>query len=375
MLTDPDALASIEEELGALEAEIGRRREAERGRQDELAAKVAGWEKGGINVQRLKDAAAGDLQSYEKAVEDFERNLDDYRLSMEKLMKFESEFIKPSEPVAEKVEAGAAEAEAESELGQAEREGIEEAEKAVAAQVAKIRKVVPRRRSTEDRIRLEQRLRSEHRHQMRRLAERKAARRRNRILVAACVVIAVALAVLYLYKPAGESGGLVIDGKFSDWQDISKKNYPQNHSLPENIDIRQTAVTTQDGAVFCFVKTQGTMMKGFQNGTSGLYEPDMLYIYFDTGGTQNTSYPVDGIWANYMITISGWDNIAQGGDYLHYDGARHIWIRDRSDVQVKASGTQLEARIDPKVFGLARLPAGGVVFDLRDTDGNTDVVS
>ena len=375
MLTDPESLARIQEELAALEMEVGRRSDAERSRRDELAARVAGWEKGGINVQSLKEQATGDLDAYEKAVAAFEKDLDDYRRSMEKLMKFEKEFIKPSGPVAEKVEPAGEEQAREKELGEAERKGIETAEKDVAARVAQIRKVVPRRRSAEDRIRLEQRLRSEHRSQMRRLTERKAARRRNRILAAACIVIVAALVILYFYRPPAGPAGLAIDGNFSDWQDIAKNRYPQNISLPDNIDIRQTAVTTQDGAVFCYVRTEGTIMKGFQNPASALYEGDTLRVYFDSDGNPGTGFPIAGIGADHMIMIVGWVNIAQEGFYDHYDTAAANWTLDRSDLPARASGSQLELKVDPKVYGLDKLATGGVVFELSDTDNNVDIVS
>ncbi|MBM4248771.1 MAG: DUF835 domain-containing protein [Euryarchaeota archaeon] len=383
LLNDPDALERIESELEELELVARRRTEAESARRGELGSKVDGWERGGLNVGRLREAARGDLAGFESAVADFERDLEDYRRGMERVLRFEKEFIAPSAPVAEKVEGGE---EGGPVDGPAEAEGARLADRAVAEDLRRIRGLRAPRRDVEERIRLEQRLRTTHRalqRQVRRkLDERRARSRRNRVLAACAAAIAAAL-VLYAVFAAvilpGLPGSLAIDGRFSDWDGVEKRSFAADPTVPDTIDVREAAMKRQDGHMFCYVRTQGTILKGTQDETTKFYKGDSIHIYFDTDRTLSSGLQIGGIGADHMVNVFGWNNRIQEIDYLRYNASTPQVPWEVVTIVPSDNGalsrTQLEVRIDPRIFGLEELPADLVAFQTIDSEGNTDIVS
>jgi len=388
MLQDPDALELIEPELEELELEAARRSDAEKARREELASKVAGWEKGGINVQKLRESSKGDLPSYEKAVAEFERDLEDYRRGMERVIRFQKDFIRSPAPVAEKV------GETESALPEEaeDRAAMRMAEREVAEEVSQIRGLSPSHRPAEERIRMEQRLRTRHRTLQRqvkeRLAERqederRARRRRRRLVIgsaAAFVTVAVVLlAVVAFILPSLAPRGIVIDGRFSDWDGVHKRSFKEDPDIPDTIDIRQVAVVSQDGSVYVFVRTFGTILKGTQNETTKNFEGDFLRIYLDTDQNLSTGLDIEGIGADHMVNVYGWNNVVQEIDYLHYNAStpQVPWelVSMPPSEHGRAEMTRIELEINPGQFGLDRLPTDLLVIQTEDSDGNVDTVS
>jgi hypothetical protein len=381
LLDDPDSIQAIEAELEELELASARRTDAEKARRDELASKVDGWGKGGLNVQSLRDASKADLASYEKAVAEFERDLEDYRRGMERIIRFQKDYLAPGAPAAESA-AGVEEPAA----GMDGRGDLRAAGLAVAEEVRRIRELEPRRRPAEERIRMEQRLRTKHRALQRdvnaRLAERQALRRRRRVLAgaaAAAITVAVAAAVmLAVILPQMAPGGIAIDGKFEDWDAVDKRSFMEDPSVPDNIDIRQTGLVRQGGDVFLFVRTYGTILKGSQNSTTKTFRGDFLRVYFDTDRMLSTGKQVGGIGADYMVDFYGWNNIVQEIDYLRYDSqnpqAPWVLLKVPSSEDARAVMSRLEARIEPGHFNLDSLPTDLLVIEMEDSEGNTDAV-
>jgi hypothetical protein len=381
MLGDPDRLAEMASELEELELEAGRRRDAEKARRDELSSKVEGWGKGGINVSALREASRADLSSYEKAVVDFERNLEDYRRGMERVIRFQKDFLKPPAPEAEKVPGAEAPVPGEAETSA----GLRAAERAVAEEVRHIREVGPARRPAEERIRKEQRLRTEHRRIQRQVNEKmERIRRRRRMIIGAGAgagaAAAVALVALFGFiLPGMAPHGLIIDGDFRDWDNIQKRSFQGDPDIPGNIDMRETALARQDGDIYIYVRTEATILKGSQNATTKLFMGDYLRVYFDADRTLSTGLEIGGIGADYMVYFYGYNNKVSEIGYTKYNTVNPEvpWALQKSGPgeHARAEMSRLEARIDPGLFHVDSLPTNLVVLETEDSNGNKDMVS
>jgi hypothetical protein len=113
-----------------------------------------------------------------------------------------------------------------------------------------------------------------------------------------------------------------IDGAFADWSNASSKPDPQDQ-LPQRLDIRETRSTntTEAGGPAFLVGTAGIAMMGDPlpsktikpaPGPGGgpvvlprIGGEDSLLLYLDVGPDPATGFPVGGIGADYLISVTG----------------------------------------------------------------------
>lgn len=238
---------------------------------------------------------------------------------------------------------------------------------------------------------MEQRLRTTHRAIQRQVKDGLARRREEerRIkrrkymgigVAGALIVVAVALVVVFGYiLPGLAPRGIVIDGKFQDWDDVNKRGFQENPAVPDNIDFRQTAMARQDGDIFFFVRTYGTILKGSQNATTKYFKGDWLRVYFDTDRNLSSGLDIEGIGADYQVYFYGWNNDVQEIGYLRYNAGNPQvpWelLSVRSSEHARAVMSRIEVQVEPGQFGLDSLPTDLVVLEMVDSEGNTDTVS
>jgi hypothetical protein len=374
MLQDPDRAGELEAGVDALAARVEEKRQAEGARRGELMARIDAWAEKGVNVGPLLEASEGDIESFRKAVDEFSARLDEMQALEERLRHMKRSILHPEagEGVAERVEETEAQKEDESRLGAEESLQIEKAEHEVEEEVGEIRKlgVAPA-----DRAAMERTLREQHRAQIERMARKDSSRKRKRVIAAglAMAIIVSALVGAYAWYSMSQKdfGGLVIDGNFSDWEGIKKERYPSDPGLPPDIDILETAAVGRDGAVFVYVKTAGTILKGARNVTTGNYQGDNLRMMFDSDRMLGTGCQTAGIGADFAVEIYGWNNIAQEMRYLRYTGdPQSPWAIIRSGTTMKSQGSELEFKVLPEAFGLTGLGTDLVKYELRDSFGN-----
>lgn len=374
MLQDPDRAAELESGVEALAAQIGAQQKAEGARRSELMAKVDEWAGEGMNVGPLLEASEGNLEQFRRAVEEFGARLTEMEALEEKLRHLKKTILhsETGEVAAEKVEEGEAKKREEETTGAEERSEIAQAEQEVEEEVGEIRRLSG---APADRAAMEQTLRAQHKAQMARMSRKASLRKRRRLLtyivITAAIVLALAAAGVWYAMSHQTSKGIVIDGKFSDWEGIEKEKYPSDPQLPPDIDITASAVVEQEGSVYCYLKTQATMLKGTRNATSGSFQGDTLRIFFDSDRMLGTGCETAGIGADFAVEIYGWNNVAQEMRYLRYTGdAQSPWAIIKSGTTMKAKDSELEIKVLPGAFGLTRLVTDLVKFELRDSSGN-----
>jgi hypothetical protein len=373
MLQDPDRAGELEKGVEALAARMGAQKDVEGVRRGELMARIDAWAERGVNVGPLLEASERDIESFNRAVDEFSATLDEMEALEEKLRSMKRTILHPeaAEGVAEKVEETDVQKAQKERLEAEESREISEAEHEVEEEVGQIRRLGA---GADERAAMEKTLREQHRAQMERMARKEARRKKRMVAFYAAVAVAIAVGLVaagWYLMPHGAAGGLAIDGKFGDWNGIARERYPSDPTLPQDIDIIETALAARDGAVFCYVRTSGTILKGARNATTGNFQGDTLRIFFDSDRRLDTGCQTDGIGADLAVEVYGWNNVAQEMRYLRYTGdAQSPWAIMRSGSTMKASGPELEVKIIPSSFQLAGLDTGLVKFELRDSFGN-----
>ena len=189
--------------------------------------------------------------------------------------------------------------------------------------------------------------------------------------IAAGVVLSVLVASLLGYfLLVSTEKGVHVDGSFSDWSGVKKIGDLSADTSDPEVDIRETAISVDDNSGSFYVKTDGKMLGGRQNGI------DSVYIFIDKDQNTATGYPVDSVGAEYVLMVDGYDGkVSASGLYsFSRDGgkAANDWNSKTAvgSSRAAASGSELEAQVPLSDLGGAR--AMNAVVYARDSAGSDD---
>jgi len=132
------------------------------------------------------------------------------------------------------------------------------------------------------------------------LARRNFSLRVAFILIISAIII---VAPFYLISLMPEYT-IKIDGHFFDWERAGYFSDEFVSASPE-IDIAQYSIVVRQSTIYCYLSTMGQMF------TTGSERANAFYVFFDTDGNGRTGYFVEGIGADLMVEIIGWNGTVQ----------------------------------------------------------------
>ncbi len=99
-----------------------------------------------------------------------------------------------------------------------------------------------------------------------------------------------------------------VDGNFGEWKDV-KAYYDAYEDTRAPIDIKLLKFHLEEQRLFFFIE----FSKGMFSNASG------IYIFLDVDMSSKTGYLVDGIGAEYMVEIYGWNNTIHGKNLYFFN--------------------------------------------------------
>ena len=149
------------------------------------------------------------------------------------------------------------------------------------------------------------------------------------IAVFAVVALVVILPFLLVYSMPEDT--IKIDGYFFDWDRAGYFSEPAGKA-PSDIDIRGYSVVVSGGTIYGYVSTTSSMFSPALNLRSS------FYIFFEMDGDPQTGYIIDGIGADAMVEITGWNGSLKPGQSAVYDFALNA---ERNDFLGFGSGRNI----------------------------------
>ena len=184
-------------------------------------------------------------------------------------------------------------------------------------------------------------------------------------MVFAIVAIVIILPFLLIYSMPSDQ--IKIDGYFFDW-DRAGYYQEQAGAVSSGIDIRQYSVVTSGSTVYGYIATSSAMFSQPDGG------PSSFFVFFEMDNNPSTGYIIDGIGADTMIEITGWNGSVVAGCSCVHDFSHSA---DRNDFLGFGSGRNISVRgSDNKVeFSFPRFDAGNptVRFFAKDATGSEDL--
>jgi len=118
-----------------------------------------------------------------------------------------------------------------------------------------------------------------------------------------------------MYVPGSYEGAIKIDGKFSDWDDIiSYLDMAGDQVDNREINLLEYKVDASGEAYSFYLRTEG---KPFEAGLEGV---NVIHAFLDTDLDPDTGYSIQGIGADHMVELYGWEEkTVQEGYYSFND--------------------------------------------------------
>jgi ribosomal protein L40E len=157
------------------------------------------------------------------------------------------------------------------------------------------------------------------------------------ILVAVIVIIP-----MFLFMANSHPAGLAVDGKFGDWSDAQMFGMQTVASSPE-IAVQEWSVQKDGNSLYVYFSVEGNLM-----GSSNV---DSYYLFIDSDDTASTGYSVNGMGADYVISIDGWDGQVQSTSIMKYGSSIdkldwNSWDAQAYSVTASMAQSELEAKGD-----------------------------
>jgi len=159
---------------------------------------------------------------------------------------------------------------------------------------------------------------------------------------------------------------IAIDGLFNDWNGIplfSSSDYIADENSNPNIKIDSYAGVYADNSLAICLKTNGTILNGLENSM------DKINIFIDTDNNSETGYKINGIGADYMTEINGYNNSIDTSLISYHEGSAREWSwKSLRETKCALSKNQLELKVHNSYIGKASIDV--IVITVVDADSN-----
>lgn len=192
-----------------------------------------------------------------------------------------------------------------------------------------------------------------------------------RVITAAVVAVMVIVVGLYFLLVSTEKG-IHVDGAFSDWAGVSKNQDDLADQANPEINIVACALAVDGSSASVYLKTEGRMMGGRENGV------DSVFFFFDTDEDTATGYRIDSVGAELVLIADGYDGRVSAAGLYRFprDGARpaNDWNSRTATgaCRAVAAVSELEAQTALADLGVGAGSKFNVLAYTRDGSGGED---
>jgi predicted RNA-binding Zn-ribbon protein involved in translation (DUF1610 family) len=156
--------------------------------------------------------------------------------------------------------------------------------------------------------------------------------------LAVIVVISLVIATFVYLSYSRGSSAYTVDGDLNDWNHATVYSAKSISSSP-GISVDRWSFDTSDSSLYFYVRTQGAMMNTEQ--------VESVLLYVDEDDSTNTGYLIDGIGADFLLTVDGWNGSVQSTSISQYGSQTdhlnwNLWT-SFSSLKYSMSSNQLEA--------------------------------
>ncbi len=153
---------------------------------------------------------------------------------------------------------------------------------------------------------------------------REARRNKWKLYIIPLVAVLLLLIPMVSFSPPPvEADSIVIDGEFSDWEGVAETtSQSEGVDFNPNIDIVGVAVENNDDKYLSFhisVVDNGQIMAGEPVTDAGLM--DVFHLFLDTDQDHTTGYMFEGMGADFMLEIKGWNGNVVGSQLYTFRGS------------------------------------------------------
>ena len=185
------------------------------------------------------------------------------------------------------------------------------------------------------------------------------------IIVVAFIIMVPASFLLVSQNEAAYSG-IRADGDFSDWDDSTMYPDSEQHAVA-SLDIVTCSVGTNDaGSLFLYAAARDNWM-------SATNYADGLMAFIDSDGNPATGYTVQGLGADYLVDVYGWNGAIQGKRLGIFSGQDQLnWSAwNWRGINAAFKLTELEAGISNTVIQIQ--PTHSILFMTVRGDASADI--
>jgi hypothetical protein len=160
-------------------------------------------------------------------------------------------------------------------------------------------------------------------------------------IIGVFAVVALVVIIPFLLVYSMPEDVIKIDGYFFDWDRAGYFSEPAGNAV-SSIDIREYSVVVSGATVYGYVSTDTEMFP------AGRATPTSFFVFFEMDDNPQTGYIIDGIGADTMVEISGWNGTVKPGSSSVYDFSS---VADRNDfvgfgmerdISVMGAGNKIE---------------------------------
>src|SRR5207302_163106 len=195
-----------------------------------------------------------------------------------------------------------------------------------------------------------------------------------KLYVIPLVVVGLLLMPLFFVPPyQGAVHPIQIDGQFNDWSSVATEPMAAGGLSTPNVDVIRFGIGPNLGPVAFYVELAGAALAG---GGPAPGTMDSVRIFVDIDGSASTGYHIDGLGADRMIEISGYNGAVLSSTLWEFDSNRNPrdwngWIKGTA-TPAAVGGSRIEAEAE----WLATVPTSApIVATVHTVSWDTQVDS
>jgi len=109
------------------------------------------------------------------------------------------------------------------------------------------------------------------------------------------IVASVLLSTPFFIGDGPAKGLFVIDGSFEEWKGVAGYTQPQDADVPDAVDLVEYKVVRGDAALYLYARVEDVSFSG----------AGAVHAFLDKDANRSTGYAVEGLGAEYLVTIEG----------------------------------------------------------------------
>jgi hypothetical protein len=205
-----------------------------------------------------------------------------------------------------------------------------------------------------------------------RKSESKGKRGKLKMAIVPIVVLLMVFSPYIINQITESPEGIDIDGRFGDWRGVT--TFTDVEEIPgfnTNVDIVDYRIDDRRMDLSFYLRVEGNMLSGEPGGERRV---DCAYVFIDSDRNVETGYFVEGIGADYMLEIYGWEQKVMKSSISDYDAILQDWnlFKTIGSVTSAVRGAELEVKVPLSTMGLDKKDSVDALFYMQSWDGFDD---